>query len=152
MNSTSQIASAQPGSFLRNRSARLSVQAHDRLDGRLKFSSVLSKMFQSTNARPNSKPSDCLMLHRLPARLDAAQTAALLGFQPHDIPVLTRLGLLKPLGRPAPNSTRYFAAIEIDRLREDREWLDKATRAIGRRWQEKNRTLVTKPDPSLQTE
>jgi hypothetical protein len=99
-----------------------------------------------------SKPSDCLMLHRLPGRLDAAQTAALLGFQPHDIPVLTGLGLLKPLGRPAPNSTRYFAATYIDGLRENTEWLDKATRAIGRHWQEKNLTVRTHRDSSPQVE
>lgn len=92
------------------------------------------------------------MLYRLPARLDAAQTAALLGFQPHDIPVLARLGLLKPLGRPAPNSVRYFAAVEIDSLREDREWLDKATRAIGRCWQEKNRPGRAQPEKAPEVE
>lgn len=106
------------------------------------------QMFPSTNAQHTSKPSDCLMLYRLPTRLDAAQTAALLGFQPHDVPVLIGLGLLKPLGRPAPNSVRYFAAVEIDRLREDREWLDKATRSIGRKWQEKNRTAEPSRDQS----
>ena len=103
-------------------------------------------MIHSPNARPNSKPSDCLVLYRLPGRLDAAQAAALLGFQPHDIPVLTRLGLLKPLGRPAPNSIRYFSGSEIDRLREDTEWLHKATLAIGRHWQDKNRTAGTDRD------
>jgi hypothetical protein len=109
-------------------------------------------MFPPSNVQTSSKPSDCLILYRLPARLDAAQTAALLGFQPHDIPVLTSSGLLKPLGRPAPNSIRYFAAVEIDRLREDREWLDKATRAIGRHWQEKNQTVRTNRDSSRQSD
>jgi hypothetical protein len=36
----------------------------------------------------------------LPARLDAGQTARLLGIAPHDVPVLTGTGLLKPLGSP----------------------------------------------------
>ena len=152
MNSFQSIAWAQPGPFFGTDLLALSLQSGDRLSGRIKFSSVCIQMFQSTNARPNSKPSDCLMLHRLPARLDAAQTAALLGFQPHDIPVLTRLGLLKPLGRPAPNSTRYFAATYIEGLREDTEWLDKATRAIGRHWQQKNMTVRTHREPSPQVE
>jgi len=96
-------------------------------------------MFSSLTTAP--KPVDCLNLIRLPARLDASQTALLLGFQPHDIPILVSAGLLKPLGRPAANSIRYFASVDIDRLREDRDWLDKATRTISRHWQEKNGTL-----------
>ena len=109
-------------------------------------------MFSPKTAQPTSRPSDLLSLYRLPARLDAAHTAALLGFQPHDISVLVRLGLLRPLGRPAPNSVRYFAAVEIDRLREDRDWLDKATRAVGRKWQEKNRTAGASREQPGQSE
>ena len=145
------LPQSDPGSFLRKgpRGCWCEITACIR-SSLIQFSSI--PMFPSKNAQPTSKPSDCLMLYRLPARLDAAQSAALLGFQPHDIPVLTRLGLLKPLGRPSPNSVRHFAAVDIDRLREDREWLDKATRAIGRRWQEKNRTSRPGDEPSPKTE
>jgi hypothetical protein len=79
---------------------------------------------------------------RLPARLDAAQTAALLGFQLHDIPVLVAAKLLQPLGRPAPNSTKYFAAVDVQEWCRDRKLLDNCTKAIGRRWQEKNSAMA----------
>ena len=38
----------------------------------------------------------------LPARLDVAATAKLLGFAEHDIQILMAVGKLKPLGDPAP--------------------------------------------------
>lgn len=76
---------------------------------------------------------------RLPARLDVNQTAEALGFTPHEISVLMRVGLLKPLGRPAPNGHKFFSAMEILELSQNREWLDKATRAVARSWQEINR-------------
>jgi hypothetical protein len=64
--------------------------------------------------------------------------AEILGFSPYEISVLMRLGLLKPLGKPAPNAHKYFCAAEILSLSHDREWLDKATRAISKHWQNKN--------------
>jgi hypothetical protein len=79
---------------------------------------------------------------RLPARLDAPQTAQLLGFSEHDIPVLIRLRLLKPLGNPPPNGHNYFATVELERLAQDPNWLDKATRAVIQHWQSKNRSRV----------
>ena len=113
---------------------------------------IVINMFSPKTAQPTSRPSDLLSLYRLPARLDAAQTAALLGFQPHNIAILIDASLLKPLGRPAPNGIKYFAAVAIERLRDDPEWLDKATRTISRRWQEKNRTVRTTRDSSPQAE
>jgi hypothetical protein len=77
---------------------------------------------------------------RLPARLTVEQTAVLLGFLTIDIPVLVRAGLLKCLGRPAPNAHKYFSAVEIESLARDRDWLDKATRALARHVREKNQT------------
>jgi hypothetical protein len=75
----------------------------------------------------------------LPARLAPEKVAALLGFSPYEISVLMRTGLLKPLGKPAPNAHKYFCAAEILELSNNREWLDKATRAVGKHWQDKNR-------------
>ena len=43
-------------------------------------------------------------------------------------PVLVRTGHLKPLGKPAQNSRKWFAAAEIERLSHDLVWLDKAVR------------------------
>ena len=77
--------------------------------------------------------SSLLSAVRLPARLNPEQTAQVLGFQPHDIPIIVRAGLLKPLGGGPRNCVKYFAAFEIENLRVDRKWLDRATKAISRR-------------------
>jgi len=76
---------------------------------------------------------------QLPARVMPEKVAQILGFSPYEISVLTRFGLLKPLGKPAPNAHKYFCAAEIMELSHDRDWLDKATRAVGKHWREKNR-------------
>jgi hypothetical protein len=74
----------------------------------------------------------------LPARLTPEKVAEMLGFSSYEVTVLLRLGLLKPLGKPAPNAHKYFCAAEILQLSQDREWLDKATRSISKHWQNKN--------------
>jgi hypothetical protein len=79
-----------------------------------------------------------LLLARLPARLDVDQAAEFLGFLPHEIRVLLKVGLLKPLGKPAANGHKFFAAMEISALSEDRGWLDKATRAVAKHWKDRN--------------
>lgn len=73
----------------------------------------------------------------LPARLDVTQTAKLLGFAELDIQILMAAGRLTPLGEPAPNAPKWFAAIEIVRLALDPEWLNKSTREISRYWRRK---------------
>ena len=79
-----------------------------------------------------------LFVPRLPARLNVDQTAEVLGFLPHEIPMLLKAGLLKPLGKPAPNGHKFFCAIEVSALSENRDWLDKATRTVARYWKERN--------------
>jgi hypothetical protein len=79
-----------------------------------------------------------LGLLRLPARLDVGQAAAVLGFQPYEIPILIRGNLLRPLGRPAPNSHKYFCAAEVEELSRDRAWLDRATKTVAAHFQNKN--------------
>jgi hypothetical protein len=76
---------------------------------------------------------------RLPGRLNAEQTAAILGFTPHDIPVLVRAKLLKPLGNPSHNSVKYFASVDIDDCARDTEWLSKATKAAYAHWAGQNK-------------
>src|SRR5512143_1775446 len=73
----------------------------------------------------------------LPARLDAAATARLLGFAEHDIQVLLRVGKLTPLGDPAPNAPKWFAAVEMIRLAGDQDWLHKATKELSKYWRHK---------------
>lgn len=75
---------------------------------------------------------------RLPGRLNTALTAACLGFKPHDIPVLTARGFLKPLGRPMPSSDKYYARVTVLERADDEEWLSRATAALSQHWQDKN--------------
>ena len=76
---------------------------------------------------------------RLPARLDAQQAALVLGFGEHDIPVLIKARLLKPLGSPAPNGIKWFSAAELEAFAKDRAWLDRATKAVQAYWKGRNR-------------
>ena len=73
-----------------------------------------------------------------PARLDSEQTARVLGFQEHDIPVLVGRDMLQPLGKPAANARKYFAAVDVQAVAADSAWLNKATRILYQHWQEKN--------------
>lgn len=73
----------------------------------------------------------------LPARLDVVTTARLLGFAEHDIQILMATRKLTPLGDPAPNAPKWFAAVEIIRLASDQEWLHKATKEIAKHWRAK---------------
>ena len=75
---------------------------------------------------------------RLPGRLTMEQAAVLLGFQGHDIPVLVRCKLLKPLGNPVPSAPKFFSAADVEQCSRDSNWLDRATKSLSRHWQEKN--------------
>ena len=78
------------------------------------------------------------LLGQLPARLTAEQTGWVLNCQPHDIPALVSSRLLKPLGNPAQNSTKYFATADVLELTKDRAWLVKVTNIICQHWQKQN--------------
>jgi hypothetical protein len=67
----------------------------------------------------------------LPARLDVAATAKLLGFAESNIQVLMAASKLTPLGDPASNAPKWFAAVEMIRLAADQDWLHKATKEIA---------------------
>jgi hypothetical protein len=73
----------------------------------------------------------------LPARVDAAGSARILGFAEHDIPILQRFGKLTPLGDPAANAPKWFSAIELIRLAADHDWLSRASREVSRYWRNK---------------
>jgi hypothetical protein len=79
-----------------------------------------------------------LNCRRLPGRLTTGETAVILGFGEHDIAPLIASKLLEPLGRPAQNAPKYFAAVDVELLARDHEWLNKATRTLSRFWQSKN--------------
>ena len=79
-----------------------------------------------------------LNLYRLPARLNADQVAAFLGFQPHDIPTLVSSKLLTPLGKPPPNGIKFFATSRLKELCTDLKWFDAATKAVNNHWHSQN--------------
>jgi hypothetical protein len=84
----------------------------------------------------------------LPARLDVVATAKLLGFAENDIQVLMSVGKLTPLGDPAPNAPKWFAAVEMIRLAADQDWLHKATKDISKYWRNKReRHMNPLPSP-----
>jgi hypothetical protein len=70
-------------------------------------------MLASRSAATAQEKFALLNSRRLPARLNSTEAALLLGFQEHDIPALLAAGLLRPLGKPAQNAPKYFAAVEI---------------------------------------
>jgi hypothetical protein len=101
-----------------------------------------NKYLNNYNGGKNENQTENLI--DLPARIDAWQTARLLGFQERDIAVLISLKLLKPLGKPVPNSIKYFATCEIEALAENPEWLHDATQAIYDYWKERNKNKSSK--------
>jgi len=78
------------------------------------------------------------LLGQLPARLTAEQAGWVLNCQPHDIPALVGARLLKPLGNPSQNSTKYFATADVLEISKDRSWLVKVTNTICQHWQKQN--------------
>lgn len=75
---------------------------------------------------------------RIQSRLNSAQTAKVLGFSEADIPILIQHSLLKPLGNPARNSTKYFSANIIEELGKNDKWLNDATQTVYDYWSGKN--------------
>jgi hypothetical protein len=52
--------------------------------------------------------------------------------------MLVAAGLLKPLGHPPRNSTKFFATETLEQLRRDEKWLARASDAICAYWRESN--------------
>jgi hypothetical protein len=78
------------------------------------------------------------LLGQLPARLTAEQAAWVLNCQPHDIPALVAARLIKPLGNPPQNGTKFFATAELLESSKDRHWLARMSATIYQHWQKKN--------------
>jgi hypothetical protein len=78
------------------------------------------------------------LLGQLPLRLTGEQAGWVLNCQPHDIPALIHARLLKPLGNPSANGTKYFATADLLETAKDRSWLVKMTSAINTHWQKQN--------------
>jgi hypothetical protein len=86
----------------------------------------------------NPERKEFLNLVSLPGRISATEAAWRLGFETDHITILTSAGLLKPLGHPPPGSMKFFAAVEIEQVRNDAKWLNKATELIRLKVKDKN--------------
>jgi hypothetical protein len=75
--------------------------------------------------------------------------AWVLNCQPHDVPILVAVRLLKPLGNPPPNSVKFFAASELLEQVKDRTWLAKVTNALNQHWQKRNAAKKNLPPNGL---
>jgi hypothetical protein len=107
-------------------------------------------MLASRSAATTHEKFALLICRRLPGRLNTSEAALLLGFQEHDIALLIAAKLLVPLGKPAPNAPKYFAAAEIAERASDAEWLSGATKELAKHWLRKNqrKKLMTGWDTS----
>jgi hypothetical protein len=83
--------------------------------------------------------------YRSHGRMHPEEAAKILGFQPFDIPILISAKLLKPLGNPSYNGSKYFAAVTIMELSLNCEWLDKATKVISKYWKTKMKRKELRP-------
>lgn len=87
-----------------------------------------------------------MMSQRLPARLNSAQVAMLLGFAEHDIPILVKAKLLSPLGKPQANAVKYFARVDVEELAIDTKWLTRATAALYEHWRQRPKAPISTTD------
>jgi len=93
----------------------------------------------SGNSELISAPArDLLNLRRLPAMLNTAQTATLIGLAEHDIPVLVNARLLEPLGNPPANAVKHFATIQVMELAGAIAQLSRIRNAVYEHWRNKN--------------
>lgn len=81
----------------------------------------------------------------LAARLDVSTTARVLGFAEHDIQILMATRKLTPLGDPAQNAPKWFAAVDVLQLATDKDWLHKATKDVSKYWRNKRERRADHP-------
>jgi hypothetical protein len=86
----------------------------------------------------SSQQLQFLNLRNIPARLTSEEAGWFLGFPAHAMPILVAAGLLKPLGQPVPNATKYYATITLCDLKQDANWLFRASKEITQYWRTKN--------------
>ena len=84
-----------------------------------------------------------------PACIGMEEAVAIFGWPNYYLPFLVRAGHLKPLGKPAQNARKWFAAVEIEHMCSDRDWLDKAIRIVEKQIQEMNRKQRSKEQSEM---
>ena len=86
----------------------------------------------------NPERKEILNLISLPGRMNAAEAAWRLGFEPDHIPILVTAGQIKPLGNPPPGAVKFFLTTEIEQKKGDARWMNKATELIRLKVKDKN--------------
>ena len=74
----------------------------------------------------------------LPARLTVQQVALMLNTTDEGVYVITARKLLKPLGHPPRNGTKYYAKAQVQKLALDDAWLARMSDTLVRFKWEKN--------------
>ena len=69
-----------------------------------------------------------------PYRIGFREASLILGVAPEEISVLISYKLLTPLGSPGPNSPKYFATVQIEKLRDNLQWIETATTLLDEYW------------------
>jgi hypothetical protein len=77
-------------------------------------------------------------------RIASEEVAAVIPCRKDQIPVLIGKGLLRPLGTPADNATRWFSLCAVQVSLWDEAWLSEVTRVLSARDAERN-ALKLKP-------
>ena len=80
---------------------------------------------------------------RLPARLTYEQAGIRLGFTASEVTALVRFGHLKPLGKPPQSGHKYLAAVDVEECATNRQWLEKASRALYAYHRERNEKYLS---------
>lgn len=86
-----------------------------------------------------------MAMRQLPGRVKVEDASKLLGFTDDDFTILMgdqRLKL-KPLGNPARNAPKMFAATRLLELAANPDWLDQASNAVRRHHQKKRLSAST---------
>ncbi len=89
-----------------------------------------------------------LSLRYLPGRLCDWQTAAILGFETHHIPILVAERHLKTSGNPPHNAPKYFSRDYVLRLAADERWLARASDALVAHWAKRNARKKERTSPT----
>ena len=94
------------------------------------------------NAEPSLKIQP---LEKYRATMTKEEVAEALNLPTHIIPPLTRLGLLKPLGRPGRYCVKHYSRDLLAQNIGEVDWLDKVVAAIHRHWRNKNARRRSQP-------
>lgn len=77
-------------------------------------------------------------LAKYPFVMTKEMVAEALGVAAHNIPPLSRAGLIKPLGHPGRYCVKHYSRDVLARNLADPSWLEKAMAAFHRHWRNKN--------------